>query len=123
MKDLDFNSSEYYKEISDLASDLYDEALRQNGNHSGSAMDAIEDRMLHELVKGHEWVICTYSNDLVARSSNNSEAYLNCYDNETIGQIVAENGLDAVKSIIAYFAMYQDISDEIYRLNRLYEAA
>ena len=48
MKELNFNSSEYYKEISDLASDLYDEALRQNGGHSGSAMDAISEA-LHEL--------------------------------------------------------------------------
>jgi hypothetical protein len=123
MSDLDFNSNQYHAEITDLASDLYDEALEQNDNDHESAMNAISDNMLHELVEGHRWVIYTYSNELVARFSDNSEAYLDCYDNESIGQIVSDGGLDAVKPIIAYFAMYQDILDEIYRLNRLYAAA
>ena len=123
MSDLDFNSNEYFAEIVDIASDLYDEALQQNDNEHESAMDAIHDNMLHELVDGHRWIIYTYSNELVARFSNNSEAYLDCYDNESIGQIVSDNGLDAVKPIIAGFAMYHDISDEIYRLNKLYAAA
>jgi len=123
MSDLDFNSKQYHAEISDLASDLYDEALEQNDNDHELAKDAIGDYMLHNLVDGHQWVIYTYSNELVARFSDNSEAYRDCYDNESIGQIVSDEGLDAVKPIIAYFAMYQDISDEIYRLNRLYAAA
>ena len=116
MNDLEFNSSEYYSEVGNLASDLYDEALAQNGNHSGSAMDAIQDGMLHELVDGHQWVIYTYSNELVARFSSNSEAYLDYYDNETIAQIVSDKGLDAVKPIIAYFAMYQDVSEALDEL-------
>ena len=123
MSDLDFNSNQYHAEISDLASDLYDEALEQNDNDHESAMDAIQDRMLHELVDGHQWVIYTYSNELIARFSNNAEAYRECYDNESIGQIVTDKGLEGMKPIIAYFAMHQDISDEIYRLNRLYAAA
>ena len=123
MSDLDFNSNEYHVEISDIALDLYDEALEQNDNNRESAMDAISDNLLHELVDGHRWVIYTYSNELVARFSDNSEAYLDCYDNESIGQLVSDKGLDAVKPIVAYFAMYRDILDEIHRLNRLYAAA
>jgi hypothetical protein len=123
MSDLDFNSNQYYAEISDLASNLYDEALDQNDNDHESAMGDISDNLLHELVDGHQWIIYTYSNELVARFSYNSEAYLDCYDSESIGQLVSDKGLDAVKPIIAYFAMYQDILNEIYRLNRLYAAA
>ena len=52
MSDLDFNSNQYHVEISDLASDLYDEALEQNDNDHESAMDAILDYILHELVDG-----------------------------------------------------------------------
>lgn len=122
MSNLDFNSNQYHVEVSDIASDLYDEALEQNDNDHESAMDAIQDRMLHELVDGHRWIIYTYNNELVTRFSDNSEAYLDCYDNESIGQIVSDKGLDAVKPIIAYFAMYQDIISAIYELEAVQAA-
>ena len=116
MSNLEFTSSEYHKEISDLAANLYSEALEQNDNDHDAAIEAIHDHLLHELVDGHQWVIYTYSNELVERFSDNAEAYKDIYDNESIGSIVSDRGLDAVKPIIAYFAMYQDISD---RLNDL----
>tara|TARA_R110002167_G_scaffold141448_2_gene329721 strand:+ start:44 stop:403 length:360 start_codon:yes stop_codon:yes gene_type:complete len=116
MSDLEFTSTEYHNEISDLAANLYTEALEQNDNDHESAIDAIHDHLLHELVDSHQWVIYTYSNELVERFSDNAEAFKDIYDNESIGALVADRGLDAVKPIIAYFAMYQDISD---RLNDL----
>ena len=119
---LEFSEQEYNKEVNDLAYDLYDEALEQNDNDHESAMDAISDNLLHELVDGHQWIIYTFSNELVARFSDNDEAYLDCYDNESIGQLVSDKGLDAVKPIIAYFAMYQDIFDSIYELEAVQAA-
>lgn len=122
MSNLEFTESQYRQEIKDLASDLYDEALAQNDNDHDQAEDAIFDYMLHELVDGHEWVIYTYSNDLVARFSDNSEAYMECFDSESIGQIVTDNGLDGMKPYIAYFAMEYDISDALYQLDAFKEA-
>ena len=116
MSDLEFTSSEYHKEISDLAADLYSEALEQNDNDHDLAVEAIHDHLLHETVDGHQWVIYTYSNELVEQFSANAEAFKDCYDNESIGAIVADKGLDALKAIIAYFAMYQDISEAISEL-------
>lgn len=123
MSNLDFTESQYHQEIKDLASDLYDEALAENDNDHDLAEDAIFDNgMLHQLVDGHQWVIYTYSNDLVARFSDNAEAYRDCYDNESIGQIVTDKGLEGMKPIIAYFAMYQDITDALYELEAFKEA-
>ena len=122
MSNLEFTSTEYYREINDLVDNLYSEALDQNDNDHESAMDAISDNLLHELVDGHQWIIYTYSNELVARFSDNDEAYLDCYDNESIGQLVSDKGLDAVKPIIAYFAMYQDIISAIYELEAVQAA-
>ena len=122
MSNLDFTESQYHQEIKDLASDLYDEALAQNDNDHDQAEDAIFDYMLAELVDGHQWVIYTYSNDLVARFSDSSEAYRDIYDNEHIGQIVTDQGLDGLKPIIAYFAMEQDIADALYELEAFKEA-
>tara|TARA_R110002073_G_scaffold332489_1_gene518622 strand:+ start:415 stop:774 length:360 start_codon:yes stop_codon:yes gene_type:complete len=116
MSNLEFTSIEYYREISDLADDLYSEALEQNDNDHDLAVEAIHDRLLPETVDGHQWVIYTYSNELVEQFSANAEAFKDCYDNESIGALVADRGLEALKPIVAYFAMYQDISD---RLNEL----
>ena len=116
MSNLEFTSSEYHKEISDLAADLYSEALQQNDNDHESAIDAIHNHLLNELVDGHQWVIYTYSIELVERFSDTAEAFKDCYDNESIGALVADQGLDALKPIIAYFAMYQDISEAISEL-------
>ena len=116
MSNLEFTSSEYHQEIRDVADSLYSEALWQNDNDHDLAVEAIHDRLLHEIVDGHQWVIYTYSNGLIERFSDNANAFKDAYDNESIGALVADQGLDAVKPIIAYFAMYQDISD---RLNEL----
>ena len=113
MLTLEFTSSEYHKEINDLAYDTYHEALEQNDNDHDDAIAAIHDHLLHELVDGHQWVIYTYSNELVERFSANAKAYQDCYDNESLGAIVSDRGLDALKAIIAYFAMYQDLSEAI----------
>jgi len=116
MSNLEFTSIEYHREISELADNLYTEALEQNDNDHDMAVEEIHDQLLHELVDGHQWVIYTYSNELVERFSDNAEAFKDVYDDGSIGALVADQGLDAIKPIIAYFAMYQDISD---RLNEL----
>ena len=116
MSNLEFTSTEYHREISDLAESLYSEALEQNDNDHDLAVEAIHDHLLHELVDGHQWVIYTHSNELIERFSANAEAFKDVYDNESIGEIVAERGLDALKAIIAYFAMYQDLSEAISEL-------
>ena len=116
MSNLEFTSTEYYREISDLAESLYSEALEQNDNDHDMTIEAIHDRLLPETVDGHQWVIYTYSNELVEQFSANAEAFKDCYDNESIGALVADQGLDALKPIIAYFAMYQDISDHLNEL-------
>jgi len=116
MSNLEFTSIEYHREISELADNLYSEALEQNDNDHDMAVEAIHDQLLHELVDGHQWVIYTYSNELVERFSDNAEAFKDVYDNESIGALVADQGLEALKPVIAYFAMYQDLTD---RLNEL----
>jgi len=116
MSNLEFTSTEYHREINDLAYDIYHEALDQNDNDHDLAVEAIHDHLLHELVDGHQWIIYTYSSELVEQFSDNADAYQDCYDNESLGALVSEKGIDSLKAIIAYFAMYQDISD---RLNEL----
>lgn len=122
MSNIGFTSYEYHQEIKDLASALYQDALAENDNDLELAEDAIYDYMLHDTIDGHQWVIYTYSNELIARFSDNAEAYRECYSNEDIGRIVTDQGLEGMKPIIAYWAMQYDVSEALYELESFKEA-
>ena len=49
MSNLEFTSSEYHREISDLAADLYSEALEQNDNDHDLAVETIHDHFCTSL--------------------------------------------------------------------------
>ena len=52
-------------------------------------------------------------------ASANAAAFKDVYDIESIGALVADHGLEALKTIITYFAMYQDISDRLNELEQV----
>ena len=103
--------SSYNEEIRDLATNMVEEAMSNNDNDSDAALEAIQEDVLHETIDGHQWVIYYAYNDDVLKYSDNCEAYQDCYDNESLGALVAEKGIDGVKPMMAYFAMYQDVSE------------
>ena len=110
---MDITQSSYTQEIKDIAGELVNEAMTEHDNDQDIASDQIHDYMLHETIDGHGWVIYTYKASLVADYSDNYEAYQDVYDNESIGDIVSKGGLDAMIPVIAYFAMYQDVSETL----------
>lgn len=106
---------EYTTEIKELAESIvetayneYDEVTDQE-----SAEELINDTLLHETIDGHQWVIYCAYNDDVLKYSDNDEAYQDCYGNEDLGALVAEKGIDGVKPMMAFFAMYQDVQDQL----------
>ena len=44
----------------------------------------------------------------------NSDAYLDIYNNESLGDYVRDNGVDGLHMMMAYWAMLQDVTDNIY---------
>ena len=107
------NKQEYYKEIQDLAHDIWAEALDQSDNDKDEAQELIND-LVHEVVDGHQWVIYYHYHDQVIRYSMNSDAYLDIYDNESLGDYVRDNGVDGLNTMMSYWAMQQDVTDNIY---------
>ena len=99
----------YIEEIKDIATNLVDELMDEYEDRE-EAEEQAYDR-LHETIDGHQWVIYYAYNDDVLKYSDNDEAYKDIYDNEGIGSIIAEHGLDSFKTAMAYFAMYQDVSE------------
>ena len=69
----------------------------------------------HEVVDGHQWIIYNAYNDDVIKHSGNADAWEDCYTNEDIGRVVTENGMDHARMVQAYFAMRQDVSEEIHK--------
>ena len=102
----------YTKEIKSLAYDLAHELLSEHDNDREEAEEAAYSR-ISETCDGHQWVIYYAYNDDVAKYSDNSEAYEDVYDNEALGQVVRNKNVNAIGTIIAYFAMTQDIHEEM----------
>ena len=98
------NKQEYYKEIQELAHDIWAEALDQADNDKDEAHDLMND-ISHEVVDGHQWVIYSHYHEQVLRYSMNSDAYLDIYDNESLGDYVRDNGVDGLHMMMAYWAM------------------
>ena len=107
------NTLEYIEEIKGIAANLVCEAMQTSDNDREEAEELINDSFLHETIDGHQWVIYySYNNDVI-ENSQNDEYYREIYDNESIGQIVADKGLDDLKTVIAYWAMYADVQEEL----------
>lgn len=103
--------SEYYTEINNIAAELVSEAMEQTENDCDAAEELINDSLLHETIDGHQWIIYYSYNDEIISHSSNDEYYRDMYGNEDIGRIVADQGLDHLKTIIAYWAMYADVQE------------
>ena len=104
--------SSYQIEIESIAASLVDEAMEEKDSRD-EAQDQIFDYMLHEYIDGHQWIIYYYGNDKVLEFTSNEDAYQDVYCNEDLGAVVASEGIQKLKTIMAYFAMYQDVSDQI----------
>ena len=106
---------EYHKEINELAHDIWSEALEQSDNDKDEAQDLVHD-WIHELVDSHQWIIYTYYHNLVLHHSSNDAAYLDVYDDASLGELVKDKGVDGLHMTMAYFAMSQDIQDAIFEV-------
>ena len=106
---------EYHKEINEIAIDLWDKALEDANDDKDEAQDLVHD-WIHELVDSHQWIIYTYYHNLVLHHSSNHDAYLEAYDNHSLGQLVADKGVDGLQMVMTFYAMEGDIRDAIYEV-------
>jgi hypothetical protein len=105
MENITYNS--YWAEVKDLATMLLDE--------NDNCMETISDNSLdHEAVDGHQWIIYTTYHDQILNFSDNTEAYLDLYGNDDLGQIVSEHGLDHARMIQAFWAFLYDVQNSLH---------
>lgn len=107
---LNLTYSEYYDEVRSIAESIAQEAIEESSGDRSDAEDLIHDK-LHEAVDGHELVIYYAGNDTILRHSSNGDAWQDCYSNADMGKVVADEGLDKVKTIQAFFALEADVRE------------
>ena len=107
------NNYEYNEGIRTLAADMVTEVMQETDNNREEAEEIINDSRLHETIDGHEWIIYYAYNDDVLRFSDNDEAYKDIYCDEDLGRLISEGGLDSAKTMMAFWAMYQDVQEQL----------
>ena len=118
MKDLN-NSAQYWEEVRSTASYIVEEAIQLAEDNEDpcirdSAEEIINDYLLHEQIDGHQWIIYTAYHRPIVDFTINEDAYLDIYGNEDLGRIIAEEGMEQVEMIRAFWAFYQDVQEAVY---------
>ena len=108
---------EYKDEISDLAEDLYKEAMEEHPEDEDDRNEYIMERV-NETVDGHRWIIYNAYNLSVYEHSPNPDAWQDIYGNEGLGSILSVRGILSVHTVIAYCAMQADIEQAVYQLDQ-----
>lgn len=106
---------EYWKEIDSLAGDIVAELRDElaDDDEEIDASDAYE--RVQEMVDGHEWIIyCAYNLDVI-NHSDNPDAWEDL-GTDYAGQIIRDQGLDALHAYIACLAMQADLMDKVNEL-------
>lgn len=107
---LELTYQQYNNQCAAIANELAEECIAEANGDRSEADDLLADR-LHETIDSHELVIYYAGNDTILRHSSNSDAYTDCYNNEDLGEIVKNEGLDKVKTIQAFFALEADVRE------------
>ena len=114
--------TEYIKEIEGLAAIIACEAVQtvkadnpdiEQDEIKEAAQELINNSLLHETIDGHQWIIYIANNLDVIQHSCNDEYYTNLYSNADAGEFLAHGGLDSLHNMIAFWAMYADVQDEL----------
>jgi len=106
---------EYNKEIADIAKCIVEEAYKDytDVTNREEAEDLINDTLLHETVDGHQWVIYNGYNVDVMRYSPNEDYYIDNFGDEDAGTLLKNGGLSSLHNVIAFWAMYADVQEEL----------
>lgn len=107
----ELTQTEYFEEINSIAADLVQRAMEENDNDRDQAEEAINDHMLHEDIDGHQWVIYYAYNLDVIQCSRNED-----YFESNIGgadDVLAEGGIDRLHTVMAFYAMYADVQEQL----------
>lgn len=110
---MNISNTDYWKEVSALAASIAEEAMTECNNDLDDAQEMINDRLLHETIDGHQWVIYYAYNLDVLQHSSNTDYMIDNLGTESAGHVLEENGLSGLYSALAFWALYADVQDKL----------
>lgn len=110
-------TDEYDEEIESLVKVAVSDALEENPNLKGDKLYEyiIDERVDHEAIDGHKWVIYNYIHEQIVECSHNDDAYLDVYSAKDLGNLMTKKGLEAVIATRAFYAMMADFNMKLQR--------
>lgn len=110
---MNISHTEYWKELEALAGSIAEEAMSECDNDLDDAQEMINDRLLHETIDGHQWVIYYAYNLAVLQHSDNTDYMIDNLGTESAGEVLAEKGLSGLHTALAFWALYADVQDKL----------
>ena len=111
----DWTRAKYHEFVTMSVEHFSDNRPADLGGEGWRAQSGHEDKddALGEWVDGCEWVIYCAAASKVLEYSSNDSAIEEIYCAEGIGRLMAEEGISGYNAAAAYFALQQDIRDDI----------
>lgn len=103
----DYTRKEYWEDVASLADEVVERV--EDGDDEGDA--------IHEGVDGSAWIIYYAGSRAVLEHTENKDAYA-----DQGVDLDASKGLDLIITQAAYWAMYQDVADELDNARERLEA-
>ena len=109
---------EYWSEVQAIAASLVHEAANYTDCNTLDAFDAdtirdhIYDSALNETIDGHQWVIYYAYNLDVLQHTDNAEYAADNFGSEYLADAL-KKGLSDLHMMLAFWALYADVSDSI----------
>ena len=105
------NYNEYWNEINEIAESLVEEAMDHCKQNRRAAENYILGSALHETIDCHQWIIYNADNLPILQQSDNAD-----YFEQYIGgadDILRKGGIDKLHQVMAFWAMYEDVQDQL----------
>lgn len=106
-------SSQYWKEVQTLATQIAQDAMQQADNDRSEAEELINDSLMHETIGAHQWIIYNAYNLDLLQYSENTDYYIDNFGGDDAALILKENGLTGLHQALAFWALYADVQNKI----------
>lgn len=110
---MNISNTDYWNEVSALAKSIAEEAMSECDNDLDDAQEMVNDRLLHETIDGHQWVIYHAYNLDVLQHSDNTEYMIDNLGNDEASEVLTQGGLSGLHTALAFWALYADVQDKV----------
>lgn len=106
-------SSQYWKEVQALATQIAQDAMQQTDNDRDDAEELINDSLMHETIGAHQWIIYNAYNLDIYQHSENADYYIDNFGADDAAHVLREKGLNGLHQSLAFWAFYADVREKI----------